>query len=395
MYHIRLPTLEGPQPLRHRSNLPQMRLLDELWLRLEIQNAVAIPVMARAGDQILGMEVGRIAGRGVVGVIADVEPDVDVAVDEGETIGREIESSVMIVVSQIWRAGYGIELALRKRPFTPLLGVVDLEDAGDQGRSSRGCDLICALFRAGAVKVAAICGIRRIGIESLILRAKASCAVDRDTGTEREECLFHVLSVISKVGPRFAIAVFTEHSVDRCDVCRGIQISDIGAERKEILGTVCLIPIKLLPCIRRIIHWPTEWESNCHREISVVCHRLKAEDCLEFNYRFSVVCSKECIKLVDDVIDTCNAVLRSELLDWSVPLRIGEHGMNYGATSNAAVEQASVLLDRECSLGSCQTSSVQDPGSTRCRQIAFDAREGGMSGEVCIVRNCLLGSQVG
>ena len=60
-----------------------MRLLDELWLCLEIQNAVAVPVMARAGNQVLGMKVGGIAGWSVIRVIADVEPDVDVAVDEG------------------------------------------------------------------------------------------------------------------------------------------------------------------------------------------------------------------------------------------------------------------------------------------------------------------------
>ncbi len=69
--------------------------------------------------------------------------------------------------------------------------------------------------------------------------------------------------------------------------------------------------------------------------------------------------------------------------------------MDNGTTSNAAIEQVSVLLDREGSLGPCQTSPIQDPRSFRSRYIAFDAREGCMSGKVCIVRNCLLGSQVG
>lgn len=83
MSTIRSPALKVPQPLPHRPDLPQMRLLDELRLRVEIKNAVAIPVMARAGNQILRMKVRRIARRGVIGVIAHVEPDVDVAVDEG------------------------------------------------------------------------------------------------------------------------------------------------------------------------------------------------------------------------------------------------------------------------------------------------------------------------
>lgn len=122
---------------------------------------------------------------------------------------------------------------------------------------------------------------------------------------------------------------------------------------EEILGTIRRVPIELLPCVGWIVHGPTNWESNCHREVSVVDQRLKAEDCLEFFYRFSVVCSNQGVELVNDVVDTCDAVLGCELLDWSVPLRIGEHRMDHGATSNATIEQISVLLDRECSLGPC------------------------------------------
>ena len=57
--------------------------------------------------------------------------------------------------------------------------------------------------------------------------------------------MFHVLGVIAKVGPGFAVTVLAEHSVDRCYVFRGIQIGDIGAEMEEILRTVCRVPIEL------------------------------------------------------------------------------------------------------------------------------------------------------
>ena len=107
-----------------------MRLLDELRLCIEIQNTVAIPVMARAGNQVLRIKVSRIAGWSVIRVVADVEPDVDVAVDEGQAIRGEIEISVMVVVGQIGGAGYRIEFPLWESPFTPLLRVVDLQDAG-------------------------------------------------------------------------------------------------------------------------------------------------------------------------------------------------------------------------------------------------------------------------
>ncbi len=86
------------QPLPHRANLPQMRLLDELRLRVEVQDPVAVPVVARARNQVLGMQVRGIAGRGVVGVVADVKPDVDVAVDKGEAVGGEGEVAVVVVV---------------------------------------------------------------------------------------------------------------------------------------------------------------------------------------------------------------------------------------------------------------------------------------------------------
>ena len=268
-----------------------MRLLDELRLRVEIKNAVAIPVMARARDQILRMEVCRIACRGVIRVIADVEPDVDVAVDKGQTIGGDVEISITIVIVQIGRAGYRIEFSFGKSPFAPLLGVIDLEDTGDQRRSSCGCDLIGALLGAGAVKVAARCRIAYIGIEGLVLGAKAGCAVDRDAVTEREERFFDVLGVITKVGPSLAITVVAEHGIDRRDAFRGIQVGNIGAEMEEILGAICRVPVELLPCVRRVVHWPPNWESNCHGEVSVVYQRLKAEKCLELRYRLSVVCS--------------------------------------------------------------------------------------------------------
>ncbi len=291
MGNVRFPALEVPQPLAHRADLPQMRLLDELGLGGEVANAVAVPVVDGAGDQVLRVEVGGVAGRGVVGVVADVEPDVDVAVDEGEAVRGEIEAAVVVVVVEVRRAGDGVVFAFWKSPFAPLLGVVDLEHAGDQGWAGCGCDLVGALFGAGAVQVAAIRGVGGVGVEGLVLGAEAGCTVDRDTVTEWEEGLFHVLGVVTEVGPSFAITVFTEHGVDRCDVFGGIQIGDIRAEDEEILGAICRVPVELLPCVGRIVHWPADWESNCHCEVSVVCQRLKAENCLEFFYCFSVVCS--------------------------------------------------------------------------------------------------------
>ena len=46
------------KPLLHGSDLPQMRLLNELRFRGDVPDAVAVPMMATAGDQILRVEVG-------------------------------------------------------------------------------------------------------------------------------------------------------------------------------------------------------------------------------------------------------------------------------------------------------------------------------------------------
>ena len=292
MRPLRLPTLKLPEPLPHRPNLPQVRLLDELRLRVEVEDAVAVPVMARARDEILGMQVGGIAGRGVVGVVADVEPDVDVAVDKGQAVRGEVEIAVLVVVGQVGPGGGdGVELAGWKGPLAPLLRVVDLEDAGDQRRSCCRRDLVGALFGAGAVEVAARCRVGWVGVEGLVLGAVARGAVDRDTVTGREERLFHVLGVIAEVGPRFAVTVLTEHGVDRRDVLGGIQVSDVGAEVEKVLRSVRRIPIEFLPCVRRIVHWPPNWKRKCHRKILVMCQGLKAENGLEFLNRYSIVCS--------------------------------------------------------------------------------------------------------
>ena len=367
MSPLRFPLPKPPQPLPHRPNLPQMRLLDELRLSIQVQNAIAIPMVARARDQILRMQIRRIARGGVVRVVADVEPDVDVAVDKGEPVGREVEVAVVVVEVEIGGAGDGVEAALGEGPGAPLLRVVDLQNAGDEREAGGGRDLVGALFGAGTVEVAAGSGVGRIGVEGLVLRAEAGCAVDRGAGADWEEGLFDVLGVVAEVGPSLAVAVFAEYGVDGCDVGGGIYVGDVGAEVEEVLGTVRRIPVKLLPCIGWIVHWPTDWECNRHGEVSVVRQRLEAEQCLKCVDRSGVVCSHQGIELIDDIVDTRDAVLGSELLDWSIPLRIGEHGMNYGATGYTAVQQVSVLLYRKCSLGTCQASSVQDPRSVRRR----------------------------
>ena len=55
-----------------------MRLLNELRLGRNILDTIAIPMMPSAGDEILRMQVGRVAWGCKIRVVAYIEPNVDV-----------------------------------------------------------------------------------------------------------------------------------------------------------------------------------------------------------------------------------------------------------------------------------------------------------------------------
>lgn len=76
-------TVSHPPP--HGPNLPQMRLLYKERLERQVCEtaiAVAIPMMSRSCDQKLRIEIGLLKGGGVagwsvVGMVAYVEPGID------------------------------------------------------------------------------------------------------------------------------------------------------------------------------------------------------------------------------------------------------------------------------------------------------------------------------
>jgi len=69
--------LEGSKPLLHSPYLKQMRLLDEIRLCVDIQNAIAVPVMSCTRDQICGAEIRGLAGFSVFGMDTNIEPRID------------------------------------------------------------------------------------------------------------------------------------------------------------------------------------------------------------------------------------------------------------------------------------------------------------------------------
>ena len=270
-------------------------------------------------------------------MIANVKPNVDITIDERETISAEGEIAIVVIPRQIRSRRDRIVFPGGKSPGAPLLRIIDLEDAGDEAGPVGGSDLIGALFGAGAVEVAAVGGVGDVGVESLVLGAEAGRAVDGAGGAEGEEGLFDVLGVVAQVGPGFAVGVGAEDGVDGGDVGGGVEVGDVVAEVEEVLRAVRGVPVKLLPCFRGVIHRSPYWEGDCHGEITVIYQGLEAEQGLELIDSFGIVCSNEGVEFVDDIVDTRDAVLRSEFLDRSVPLGVGEYRMDHGATSNTTI----------------------------------------------------------
>ena len=65
--------------------------------------------------------------------------------------------------------------------------------------------------------------------------------------------------------------------------------------------------------------FPTEWESDGRGEITVVGQCLKTKHRLHLVDGSRIATFEDLVDLVDDSIDTGNAVLRAELLDGIVP----------------------------------------------------------------------------
>ena len=90
-------------------------------------------------------------------MIADIAPDIDVAVDECQPISGNVKTAIAVVRWKVWCAGDGIEVAVGKSPGAPLLRVVHLKDAGDERRASRRGDLVEAVLSAHTVQIATAC----------------------------------------------------------------------------------------------------------------------------------------------------------------------------------------------------------------------------------------------
>ena len=158
---------------------------------------------------------------------------------------------------------------------------------GGRGRSVKGllaarlgrCLIPCRLFgflsvsggrwwgrrRLTGVEIGACAAVGRIGVVGLlkeadtladfflggwrgptVLCAEAIDAVNGCAIADWNQVLLHIVRPAPKSGPRLAVGVRGQLIVDCCQVCRRVDVADVAAEVKEILGPVLRVPVQLL-----------------------------------------------------------------------------------------------------------------------------------------------------
>lgn len=131
-----LPAVELPQPPIDGLDLPPVRLPDELGLGLDVEDAVRVPVVPGARDEVLRVQVGRRGPRRrEVGVVAQVVPHVLVPVDERQPVRAEVERPEVVVRVDVRRRRDRVAHAGRERPRAPLLLIAGIHNSGQQSRS--------------------------------------------------------------------------------------------------------------------------------------------------------------------------------------------------------------------------------------------------------------------
>ena len=79
------------------------------------------------------------------------------------------------------------------------------------------------------------------------MRSEAGVDVAVATVAGRNDNVPDVIGVVAQILPWNAVGVLCEHCVDHGDVCRCVNISDIGAEVEEVVIAFGGLPTKLLP----------------------------------------------------------------------------------------------------------------------------------------------------
>lgn len=285
-------------------------------------------------------------------------------------------------------------LTLGERPVAPLLRVVLVDDTGEQRLLAvRVGRLVAAELGAGGVEVAALGAAGDVGPPGRVLRAEALGAVEVAARAERDDDALDVRGVVAEVLPGLAARVLGERVVDGRHRGRGARVGHVVAELEEVLVAEGRVPVDLLPRGRRVVEGPADGEGDGLREVPDVRDRAEAEDGLELPDGGRVLGLHEGVDLVHDVVDAGDAVLRRELLDRVIPLRVLDLAVDHAGAGDGAPEGLGVRLDRERGQRARVAAAVEDPGGGGGVDV-LDARELDFPGEHVEVGDDLLRGQV-
>ncbi len=124
-----------------------MSIPNELRLSAHIPYAVRLPMMASPRNQQLRMQyrirhIRGIPQRRIIGMIANIEPNVLIAVDMRETRRTDVVPAVLVDLVQVGCRRDSVVLPWWESPFAPLLRVVHLQLAGDERWAVLARDLV-------------------------------------------------------------------------------------------------------------------------------------------------------------------------------------------------------------------------------------------------------------
>lgn len=110
-------------------------------------------MMPTAHNQILGVEIRAVPLGLAIRMVASIKPDVVVAVDKCQSIGREIEAAVRVPAGHVGRRRNRVVLARRESQRAHFLCISTGHDARKERLTLFRGGLIQACLDAGGVEV--------------------------------------------------------------------------------------------------------------------------------------------------------------------------------------------------------------------------------------------------
>jgi hypothetical protein len=118
--------------------------------RTHILDSITIPMMSSSRNQIARVLVATNPWLWrQIRMVAKIEPNIRVPVNEREIRRLKIPTTVLVVVIQLRASGNTVVLSCWEGPCAPLLRVRDLQDARDERGTSLASGLVATGFGTG------------------------------------------------------------------------------------------------------------------------------------------------------------------------------------------------------------------------------------------------------